>query len=264
MSIINNVFAFDIETVPDVEFGRRLHGLETLTDKQVGYVMHTRQREQTGNEFLSLEQQRIVAISIAMRSRDGFKVWSLGEPDSPEEELVRRFFDGIERLAPTLVSWNGAGFDLPVLHYRALRHKVQAHRYWEMGDDGPVVQVEQLHQPLPLAARRPHGRALGVPGPRPRRPRPDVAAARLPRQTRHVGRGRLGCAPPGPQRGHPQLLRDRRRQHLPDLPALRADARPPDARGTRARGRARPRGAGGTRRSRTCGNTWTAWAKCGS
>ena len=134
MSVISNVFAFDIETVPDVEFGRRLHGLETLTDKQVGYVMHTRQREQTGNEFLSLEQQRVVAISIAMRSRDGFKVWSLGEQDSPEEELVRRFFDGIERLAPTLVSWNGAGFDLPVLHYRALRHKVQAHRYWEMGD----------------------------------------------------------------------------------------------------------------------------------
>ena len=33
MSIVNNVFAFDIETVPDVEFGRRLHGLETLTDK---------------------------------------------------------------------------------------------------------------------------------------------------------------------------------------------------------------------------------------
>jgi predicted PolB exonuclease-like 3'-5' exonuclease len=47
---------------------------------------------------------------------------------------VRRFFDGIERLAPTLVSWNGSGFDLPVLHYRALRHKVQAHRYWEMGE----------------------------------------------------------------------------------------------------------------------------------
>jgi hypothetical protein len=25
---ISNVFAFDIETVPDVEFGRRAHGLE--------------------------------------------------------------------------------------------------------------------------------------------------------------------------------------------------------------------------------------------
>ena len=48
---------------------------------------------------------------------------------------MRRFFDGIERYTPTLVSWNGSGFDLPVLHYRALRHGVQAHRYWEMGDE---------------------------------------------------------------------------------------------------------------------------------
>jgi predicted PolB exonuclease-like 3'-5' exonuclease len=132
---VSNVFAFDIETVPDVEFGRRLHGLEGLTDKQVGYVMQTRQREQTGSEFLSLEQQRVVAISVAMRTRDGFRAWSLGDPDSPESELVRRFYDGIDRYTPTLVSWNGAGFDLPVLHYRALRHRVQAPRYWEMGEE---------------------------------------------------------------------------------------------------------------------------------
>jgi predicted PolB exonuclease-like 3'-5' exonuclease len=132
---ISNVFAFDIETVPDVEFGRKLHGLEGLTDKQVGYVMQTRQREQTGSEFLSLEQHRVVAISVAMRTRDGFKAWSLGEVDSPEDELVRRFYDGIERFSPTLVSWNGAAFDLPVLHYRAMRHRIQAHRYWEMGEE---------------------------------------------------------------------------------------------------------------------------------
>ncbi len=263
MSIINNVFAFDIETVPDVEFGRRLHGLETLTDKQVGYVMQTRQREQTGNEFLSLEQQRIVAISIAMRSRDGFKVWSLGEPDSPRRSWCaasstassasrRRWSAGTARIRP-------AGAALP-------RAAPQGPGPSLLGDGrhGPVVQVEQLHQPLPLAARRPHGRARGVPGPRPRRPRPDVAAARLPRQTRHVGRGRLGRAPPGSQRGHPQLLRDRRRQHVPDLSALRADARPPDARGARARGRARARGAAGARTSRTCANTWTRGRSAGA
>jgi len=132
---ISNVFAFDIETVPDVELGRRLHGLEGLSDKQVGYVMQTRQREQTGSEFLSLEQQRVVAISVAMRTREGFKAWSLGETGSPESELVSRFFDGIARYSPTLVSWNGSGFDLPVLNYRAMRHRVQAHRYWETGDE---------------------------------------------------------------------------------------------------------------------------------
>jgi predicted PolB exonuclease-like 3'-5' exonuclease len=160
MTLVNNVLVFDIETVPDVEFGRRLHGLETLTDKQVGYVMQTRQRELTGSDFLSLEQQRIVAISIAMRTRDGFKVWSLGDPDSPEEELVRRFFDGIERLAPTLVSWNGSGFDLPVLHYRALRHKVQAHRYWEMGDMDPSYKRSCLGSPESSACQ---AKASGTP-----------------------------------------------------------------------------------------------------
>jgi 3'-5' exonuclease len=131
---ISNVVAFDIETIPDVEFGRRLHGLEGLSDKQVGYVMQTRQRETTGSEFLSLEQHRVVAISVAMRLRDSFRVWSLGEPDSGEAELVQRFFDGIDRSTPVLVSWNGSGFDLPVLHYRALRHRVVAPRYWETGD----------------------------------------------------------------------------------------------------------------------------------
>ncbi|HEY7985600.1 MAG TPA: 3'-5' exonuclease, partial [Methylophilaceae bacterium] len=33
------------------------------------------------------------------------------------------------------VSWNGGGFDLPVLHYRGLIHGVKAPRYWDMGED---------------------------------------------------------------------------------------------------------------------------------
>jgi len=32
------------------------------------------------------------------------------------------------------VSWNGSGFDLPVLTYRALLAGIQARRFWEMGD----------------------------------------------------------------------------------------------------------------------------------
>lgn len=129
------VFAFDIETIPDVELGRRLYDLEGLTDKEVGYVMQAKRREQTGHEFLSYEQHRVVAISVALRTRDAFKVWSLGEPGESEAQIIQRFFDGIEKYTPDLVSWNGCGFDLPVLHYRALRHGIQAPRYWETGDE---------------------------------------------------------------------------------------------------------------------------------
>ena len=130
-----HVFAFDIETIPDVELGRRIYDLHDLTDKQVGYVMQTKRREETGGEFLSLEQQRVVAISVGLRTRDSFKIWSLGEPNAPEAEIIQRFFDGIEKYTPDLVSWNGSGFDLPVLHYRALRHGIAAPRYWEVGDE---------------------------------------------------------------------------------------------------------------------------------
>jgi predicted PolB exonuclease-like 3'-5' exonuclease len=69
-----------------------------------------------------------------MRTVDRLKVWSLGGPEAPEQELIRRFFAGIEEYRPTLVSWNGGGFDLPVLHYRALLHGVSAPRYWDTGD----------------------------------------------------------------------------------------------------------------------------------
>jgi len=48
--------------------------------------------------------------------------------------LIERFFDGLDKFTPDLVSWNGAGFDLPVLHYRSLLHSVTAVRYWETGD----------------------------------------------------------------------------------------------------------------------------------
>jgi 3'-5' exonuclease len=129
-----NCLVFDIETVPDVALGRRLYGLEGLPDEEVAKAMFALRRQDSGGEFLPLEQHRVAAISCLLRSREGLKLWSLGDPTSPEAELIERFFDGIERFAPDLVSWNGSGFDLPVLTYRALLAGVQAPRYWETGD----------------------------------------------------------------------------------------------------------------------------------
>ncbi len=127
-------FSFDIETVPDVEFGRRMWDLGDISDESVASAMFFKQQQKSGTDFLPLHQQRIVAISVALRTGDTFKVWSLGDEDADEAELVRRFYAGIERYTPDLVSWNGGGFDLPVLHYRALKHRVQAPRYWEIGE----------------------------------------------------------------------------------------------------------------------------------
>ena len=132
-----NVFVFDIETVPDVENARRLWDLEELDDDGVAAVMYSKRQQETGGatDFIRHHLHRIVAIAAAFREDDRLKLWSLGEEDSSEEELVRRFFEGVERYSPTLVSWNGSGFDLPVLHYRAMLHGIAAPRYWDTGEE---------------------------------------------------------------------------------------------------------------------------------
>lgn len=131
-----NIFVFDIETVPDISSARRIYNLPELNDKEMTIALqHIRRQETSGSEFLRLHLQKIVAISVVLRTQNTLKVWSLGETHAPEEELIQRFFAGLEKYSPTLVSWNGGGFDLPVMHYRALLHGITAPRYWDIGDD---------------------------------------------------------------------------------------------------------------------------------
>lgn len=130
------ILAFDIETVPDVAGLRRLHGIDAkLGDRDVADFAFRERRAHTGQDFLPLHLHRVVAIACALREGESFRCWALGSADDDEGALIRRFFDGIEKYTPQLVSWNGGGFDLPVLHYRSLVHGVSAPRYWDTGDD---------------------------------------------------------------------------------------------------------------------------------
>ena len=134
------ILAFDIETVPDCTGIRRLYELpESLSDHEVAEVAFQKRRagaaSGAGSDFLQPHLQRVVAIACVMRDAEGVRVWSLGSPEDPERALIQRFYDGIERYTPQLVSWNGGGFDLPVLNYRALLHGVTATRFWEGGDE---------------------------------------------------------------------------------------------------------------------------------
>jgi predicted PolB exonuclease-like 3'-5' exonuclease len=128
---------FDIETIPDVEGFSRLHDIDTasLPQSEIAEMALLARRQSSGSDFMPLHLHRVVAISCVLKSADQLKVWSLGDHDSSEAELIQRFYDGIERYTPQLVSWNGGGFDLPVLHYRGLIHGIHASRYWDWGDD---------------------------------------------------------------------------------------------------------------------------------
>jgi len=134
--LVTPILAFDIETIPDVDGIRRLYSLPgSLPDREVAEIAFQKRRAQTGSDFLAPHLHRVAVISCVLREGEGVKVFSIGEPETPEKEAIQRFFEGIEKLVPQLVSWNGGGFDLPVLNYRALAHGVAAPKFWDQGED---------------------------------------------------------------------------------------------------------------------------------
>ena len=129
-----NLFVFDIETVPDTDAVPNLTGFNSP-----GVL------EKTGgkNPFPRQPFHKVVAISFleAEIERDGNaeayhlrELRSGGEAGFDEKKLLQGFFGYFERLKPRLVSFNGRGFDLPVLKYRAMVHGISAPWLYGAGD----------------------------------------------------------------------------------------------------------------------------------
>lgn len=139
-----SVLVFDLETVPDVAGLRRAwpelpETSRSWSDEDVVEYVGQKREEATGRSFLPLHFHRVIAVACLFRrtSEEGeaLQLRCLGTSIDDEARLIRDFFRIIDKYAPQLVSWNGSGFDLPVLHYRSLVHGVTAPRYWDQGED---------------------------------------------------------------------------------------------------------------------------------
>ncbi len=177
------VLVFDLETIPDCAGLRRLHDLPTsLSDREVVDWALAQQRAKHGSEFLPIHLQRICAISCVLREgEDKLAIWSLGQPEDEEASLLARFFELIDRKTPQLVSWNGGGFDLPVLLQRGLIQGVAAPRLLETGANDRAFAFDHylnrykerhldlmdflaLYQPRAYAPLDAMARLCGLPG----------------------------------------------------------------------------------------------------
>ena len=131
------VLVFDIESIPDIAGLRQLRSDPAGTSDEQVYAAWLQERKDRGqSDFTPLHLQRVLVISCVFRNAEGLKVHSFVDRDNASEgKVIQTFFNTLEKHMPQLVSWNGGGFDLPVLHYRGLRHGVVADKYWDMGDD---------------------------------------------------------------------------------------------------------------------------------
>lgn len=128
-----NVLTFVLKTIPDIDGCRRLYDLHGLSDDDVAKAVFHKRRQEANTELLRHHLHKVIAVSAVLRTGDQFKVWSLGTVESNEQDLLQRFYSGLARYTPKLVSWGGTGFDLPIIHYRSLLYPVNADQYWEAG-----------------------------------------------------------------------------------------------------------------------------------
>ncbi len=124
-----NFLVFAIHTVADTETGVRKYNLGDLDDKSaLKAIMHL--HRQSGKNVLPHYMQRIVAITTVYRG-DGvtldINTFANKTNADSEASILSQFFKSINSYkVPTLISWDSAGNDIPVLMYRCLKHKISA------------------------------------------------------------------------------------------------------------------------------------------
>jgi len=124
---------FDIETIPDLKTAKSLFDIDAKTPEVALQAVEALRQHDAGTTFQKHFLHEIVAISVIFEEGERLECRSLGEVGDSEAVLLKQFFGVIDKYEPTLVSWNGSGFDLPVIHYRALKHGIVGKTYWDNG-----------------------------------------------------------------------------------------------------------------------------------
>lgn len=116
---------FDIETVPDLSIWTPPDGKETTFPPPLAHrVVAISWVDLSGddNEWYFYEGSRSLCS------------WNHDSPDVAEKALLAEFIAAQEKDRAILVSWNGRGFDLPVINMRALKHRLQMKFFYEDRD----------------------------------------------------------------------------------------------------------------------------------
>jgi predicted PolB exonuclease-like 3'-5' exonuclease len=163
------VVVWDLETVPDLAAAARMLDLGAAPEAEV--------REAPGSGFPKHPLHKIVCIGalVASRQSEGWRIDALGAPhigERTEAKLISDFIEKIGQLLPQLITFNGHGFDLPVLRYRAMVNRVSAgglqvrqyfHRYTDHALDicdalgsympGAKVKLDEVSKILELTGK---------------------------------------------------------------------------------------------------------------
>lgn len=150
------VCVLDIESVPDTHLLCAKFDLQPeLNELEICRQAFALQKEKSGSEFLPIPFHRVLCISSVLCDEFGsvIKIGNFGKKakqtflenlqsqqnliskellDSYESALLADFWEFFNKKQPSLVSFNGRGFDLIVLTLRCMRYNISANALFEI------------------------------------------------------------------------------------------------------------------------------------
>jgi predicted PolB exonuclease-like 3'-5' exonuclease len=124
---------FDIETRIDKALVRAIYRAdEAITDDDAYQAVRGQLAREQGSDFFPVSFHVPICAAVGTID-DELKLTAigvLGDQAGSVADLARQFWQRVEALEGTLLSFNGRGFDLPVLELQALRYRVEAPRYF--------------------------------------------------------------------------------------------------------------------------------------
>jgi predicted PolB exonuclease-like 3'-5' exonuclease len=137
---------FDTESVPDGRLlGKVKYSGEDISDEEAVRRAQEEARSQSrvGSDFIPVTFQVPVAVCVIRVASDyGLqRITPIGAPSYRPREIVEQFWSGVgshlkEHARMKLVTFNGRGFDLPLLELAAFRYRVACGRaYFDRSRD---------------------------------------------------------------------------------------------------------------------------------
>ena len=141
-----NLFVFDIETIPDLTAAKNLLNIADGSGPELRQALTKYHLDLTDgkNSFLRQPFHQVITISFLeaeiVRDFSGCEFYKIinirsgGDLAATEADLVKGFFSHLKKNLSRLVSFNGKNFDMPVLKYAAMKHEVEAAWLYKTGD----------------------------------------------------------------------------------------------------------------------------------
>ncbi len=119
------LFVFDIETIPDFDFLRRVLN-NPDADEDTLLEIGSEELTRNNSGFLPPMYHRMISWVGLWIENNGKPVQKVAWNGNNEEEGLKQLFDALLTYKDFgLIHHNGRGFDLPLITYRAMKHNMQ-------------------------------------------------------------------------------------------------------------------------------------------